>query len=240
MQWPLVCNLPCKYYSECSAHPPCRPRPPPAFTCGAAHVVELQVAPASGPLEVYQYIVAADDGRVLRRHDLSAYEAFQYRVPADADGDHRPFDGPLADFTPHPTGVPGQGPKGVNPPALVAMEGFNTNPNAVADPWLAPGATETVGNNVDAYVDHKTPNGLDIDLGDFRATVTAPGVSSPTEGSDDSAATMDLTGTTGTTDPGTATDSGCACTLDERDSNNWQHLLPWLGLLGLRRRRDHP
>ena len=141
-----------------------------------AHVVELQVAPAGGPLEVYQYIVAADDGRVLRRNDLSAYEAFQYRVPADASGDHRPFDGPLADFTPHPTGVPGEGPKGVNPPALVTMEGFNTNPDAVADPWLAPGATETVGNNVDAYVDHKTPNGLNINLGDFRATVTAPGV----------------------------------------------------------------
>ena len=51
---------------------------------------------------------------------------------------------------------------------------------------------------------------------------------------------MDLTGTTGTTDPGTATDSGCACTLDERDSNNWQQLLPWLGLLGLRRRRHRP
>ncbi len=141
-----------------------------------AHIVELQVAAAGGALEVFQYIVAADDGRVLRRHDLTAYESFQYRVLADADGDHRPFDGPLADFTPHPTGIPGAGPQGVNPPSLVTLEGFNTNPDAVADPWLPPGATETVGNNVDAYVDHKNPNGLNIDQGDFRAKVTAPGV----------------------------------------------------------------
>ncbi|HEY0132549.1 MAG TPA: M36 family metallopeptidase, partial [Nannocystis sp.] len=141
-----------------------------------AHLVELQVEPAAGALEVYEYVVAADDGRVLQRNDLTAYEAFQYRTFADAGGDHRPFDGPLTDFTPHPLGVPGEGPKALNPPNLVTMEGFNSNPNAVADPWLPPGATETLGNNVDAYVDHKNPNGLQVDQGEFRAKVTAPGV----------------------------------------------------------------
>ena len=38
-------------------------------------------------------------------------------------------------------------------PIMVSMEGFNTNPQGVADPWLPFNAAETVGNNVDAYID---------------------------------------------------------------------------------------
>src|SRR6185436_6621599 len=43
----------------------------------------------------------------------------------------------------------------------------------VLDPWLPPGATETLGNNVDAYVDVNNPDGFTPGL-DFRADVTAP------------------------------------------------------------------
>ncbi len=141
-----------------------------------AHQVEVQVQPARGLLEVFEYIIAADDGRLLERNDLTASEAFTYRVFADPDGEHRPFDGPLEDFTPHPTGVPGIGPKAFNPPNLVTVEGLNHNPADLPDPWLAPGATETLGNNVDAYVDHTNPSGLNIDQNEFRASITAPGV----------------------------------------------------------------
>lgn len=138
-----------------------------------AHLIELQIE-TRGALEVLHYVVAADDGRQLMRRSVTASDSFQYRVWADADGDHRPADGPLVDWTPHPTGEPDQGPVAFAPPALISMEGFNTNPDGLADPWLPAGATESRGNNVDAYVDHVKPNGLD-DV-DFRATVTAPGV----------------------------------------------------------------
>lgn len=55
---------------------------------------------------------------------------------------------------------------------LVAQEGFNTNPGGLADPWLADGATESRGNNVDAYTDGG-PDGFGA--GDLRAAVTSPG-----------------------------------------------------------------
>jgi len=140
-----------------------------------AHFVELQ-ADDHGELVVMQYVVSADDGRVLHRRSATAREAFEYRVWADAGGDHRPADGPLTDFTPHPTGVPDVGPTEMTKPSLIAMEGFNTNPDGAADPWLTPGATETRGNNVDAYVDHTDPNGFVPESGEFRATVTEPNI----------------------------------------------------------------
>ena len=139
------------------------------------HFVELQVQVSGGALEVFQYVIAADDGRLLHRHDATANEAFKYRVWADADGDHRPADGPLTDFTPHPTGIPGEGPSQAAAPNLITMEGFNTNPDDLADPWLPAFATATRGNNVLAYVDHKNPTGLQLDQGEFFASTTAPG-----------------------------------------------------------------
>lgn len=138
-----------------------------------AHLIELQLH-TRGQLEVLQYVVAADDGRQLMRRSATASDAFKYRVWADETGDLRPSDGPLVDWNPHPTGKPDQGPIDAAVPALISVEGFNTNPDGLADPWLPPGAKLTHGNNVDAYVDHDAPNGLD-DL-DFRASVTAPGV----------------------------------------------------------------
>jgi hypothetical protein len=42
------------------------------------------------------------------------------------------------------------------------------------DPWLAAGATQTLGNNVDAYADRNAPDGFGG--ADFRATTTSAGV----------------------------------------------------------------
>ena len=141
----------------------------------AAYRVEVQAdrAPGGGSPDALAWIVALD-GRILERRDLTAHQSFKYRVFADPDG--RPLDGPLPDYTPHPTGKPEGGPVGSVPATLIAMEGFNNNPEGEVDPWLAPGATETRGNNVDAYVDHVNPTGLSLQLGDFRAEVSAPGV----------------------------------------------------------------
>ncbi|MEZ4450848.1 MAG: M36 family metallopeptidase [Nannocystaceae bacterium] len=159
---------------------PARVRPtyfPLGDTLVPAHLVELQSYLAPGrPLDVALYAIAADDGRVLLRRDLTAADAFTYRVWAEADGDHRPFDGPLQDFTPHPTGLPDVGPTESVKPVYVTVEGLNHNAQGEADPWLPKGALESVGNNVDAYVDHKNPSGYNPEDGEFRASVTEPGI----------------------------------------------------------------
>lgn len=115
-------------------------------------------------------IIAADTGRVLEHYSLVADAAFQYTVFADTTGDKQPLDGPTEDATPHPTGAPNGFYPGYIAPSLVTVEALN-NTN---DAWLADGATETNGNNVDAYADFNAPNGLSAN--DFRATVTTPGV----------------------------------------------------------------
>ena len=119
----------------------------------------------------YAYVIAADDGRVLLRRNLTASESFDYRVWVESD--LVPRDGPQADFTPHPTGVPDGSFPAFIAPVLVSMEGFNTNPGNVADPWLPAGAIETLGNNVDAYSDDDVDG---FSAGDMRAPVTSPGV----------------------------------------------------------------
>lgn len=136
-----------------------------------AYFVELFAGTGARAFQdAFRFVVAADDLEILERRDLTMKA--QFRVWADADG--RPQDGPQADFTPHPTGRPdGSSPAFVEP-GLVTMNGFNHNPAGLPDPWLAAGATETRGNNVDAYADLGARDGFTA--GDVRATTTAPDV----------------------------------------------------------------
>ncbi len=137
-----------------------------------------------GGSEVFVYVVAADDGRLLLRSNLTESDVNSYRVWADpADG--RPLDGPTADFSPHPTGLPDGSFPAFIPPILKSIDGFNTNPFGSGDPWLPSGAQQTLGNNVDAYTDdgpgptlqngqlppNAPPDGFSN--GDLRATTTA-------------------------------------------------------------------
>jgi hypothetical protein len=135
----------------------------------AAWVVEYYASKAGSTNGDAFRTVISDSGRVLAHDSLVADAAFSYRVFAEATGEKHPLDGPIADPTPHATGVP----NGLFPafitPSLVSVDGLN----ATADPWLAAGKTETLGNNVDAYVDINAPSGLTA--GDFRATTTAAG-----------------------------------------------------------------
>jgi hypothetical protein len=158
---------------------PARAKPilyPVGDTLAPAYFVEFFAATdeKSVSSDAFRYVVSAVDGKVLLRSNLTADAAFNYRVWAETDGPRRPLDGPLADVTPHPTGTP----DGVNPtfitPNLVTMDGFNTNKDGVFDPWLGTGATQTLGNNVDAYSDVNAPDGFSN--GDLRATTTAAGV----------------------------------------------------------------
>ncbi len=114
-------------------------------------------------------ILTADSGRVLEHYSLVADASFQYRVFAETTGEKHPFDSPTADATPHPTGTPNGFYPAYITPNLVTADGQNSH----ADAWLAAGATETSGNNVDAYVDINAPTGLSD--GDFRAPTSAAG-----------------------------------------------------------------
>ncbi|WP_437784744.1 M36 family metallopeptidase [Sorangium sp. So ce1097] len=121
--------------------------------------------------DAYGYVIAADDGRILYRRDLVESDAFNYRVWAETTGNGRPLDGPHADFVPHPTGAPDGSQPAFIPAPLVSMGGFNKAPGGGVDPWLPPSAVQTRGNNVDAYADHKDPDGFSN--GDLRAITTA-------------------------------------------------------------------
>jgi hypothetical protein len=139
----------------------------------AAWIVEAYTSNAkttSG--DAYRTVIAAD-GRVLSRTNLTAEEAYSYRVFAETTGEFHPFDGPINDPSPHATGVPGAPFPGYATPNLVTVDGLNHPAGSeTPDPWLIPGSTETLGNNVDAYIDIAPPTGLSF--GDFRATVTTP------------------------------------------------------------------
>ncbi|MCC6334141.1 MAG: myxosortase-dependent M36 family metallopeptidase [Myxococcales bacterium] len=132
--------------------------------------VELEVGQGTGS-DFFAYVISAHDGALLYRQNLTAADSFSYRVWADPTSAF-PADGPqgLAG-SPHPTATP----SGFNPayvaPSLVTLQ---NGPLSTMDPWLPAGATETTGNNVEAYADLAAPDGFGT--GDLRASATAAGV----------------------------------------------------------------
>ncbi len=125
-----------------------------------------------GETEAYAYVVSAVDGSLLFKHSLMQDVAFSYRTWADTSSPFLPFDGPQgAAPSPHPTGSVDFYNPAFIPASLVTLQ---NGPISTNDPWLPPGATETVGNNVNAYVDLVSPDGLSA--GDFRAATTSAGV----------------------------------------------------------------
>jgi large repetitive protein len=153
----------------------------------AGYYVEiLGRAAGSRDNDARSYVIAADDMRVLYEESLTLHEAFNYKVFADTTGLKTPLDGPIQDVNPHPTGTPDLKPQANAPPVMIAMEGFNKNPNGVADPWLQPTDTYTWGNNVRAYSDRNQSTndaggpindgfqdaGADGGGGDYRAEIT--------------------------------------------------------------------
>ncbi len=137
-----------------------------------AYYVELNVgAKGSKDSDYYSFVVSATDGSLLSRNNLTADEAYTYRVWADPVS-YIPDDGPqgLA-ATPHPTGNPDRYQAPFIPSTLVTLQNFPFSRN---DPWLAPGATQTTGNNVDAYADLGAPDGFQPEV-DLRPGTSAPG-----------------------------------------------------------------
>lgn len=132
----------------------------------------------------FGYVISAKTGKVLFRKDLTEYEAFTYRTWADASGKNIPYDSPLgSDYpvTPLQSLDPAQTPP--RTPIASSVITIDHGPISTADPWLTADATETVGNNVDAYIDIAgkpgedpaiTAGGYDPTLGDYRAGITSP------------------------------------------------------------------
>jgi len=136
--------------------------------------VAAEVLDVDGRLddELVSYVISAQSGGVLFRNSLTARDVYTYRVWAKTGGEHLPLDSIYGDSgTPHPVGTVNSGyvPSFVAP-SLVALQ---NGPISTDDPWLGPGATETRGNNVDAYADLASPDGFSP--GDVRASVTSPG-----------------------------------------------------------------
>ncbi len=135
-----------------------------------AYHLELQVADPSRPgqSDFYAYVVSARDGALLSRHTLTAADSFNYRVWADPTT-KMVHDGPQGlEGTPHPTGTPDGFRAPYIAPSLVSLQNFPFSKN---DPWLAPGATVTKGNNTHAYADIDQVDGFSA--GDRQPTTTA-------------------------------------------------------------------
>lgn len=137
-----------------------------------AYFAETLTGPiATSDVRGHAYVISADDGALLMRENLTVSDVFNYRVWAEPTGLQTPADDPMGDYTPHPSNMPNGFFPGYVPSTVVSMEGFNTNPMGMSDPWLPSGATETTGNNVDAYADITMPDGFNA--GDIRADVTS-------------------------------------------------------------------
>ncbi|HZJ64254.1 MAG TPA: M36 family metallopeptidase [Kofleriaceae bacterium] len=113
------------------------------------------------------YMIADATGEVVSDVDLVNHDAFVYRVYADTTGNRRPFDGPLASFAPHPTGVPDGSRPSLIPSTLAVMDAFN----GPFDKWLPDNATTTAGNNAEAFADLNA-NAV-FNTGDIRPEVRA-------------------------------------------------------------------
>ena len=118
----------------------------------------------------YGYVISAADGSVLFRKSLAEEAAYSYQVYADASSNFQPFDGPIGNGTAPYAGA-GVDTDLPRTPATTNLVTLANGPISTNDPWLPDGASETVGNNVDAYLDIVAEDGLTPATADRRATV---------------------------------------------------------------------
>lgn len=140
-----------------------------------AYYLEVRLARPGGSRLDYGYVLSAATGKVLFRKDLTAYDAYSYRVWASATS-FQPDDGPQGTAgDPHPTGVPNGFQPAFVPQTLVTLSNAFPPSAGVAatDPWLPAGATQLTGNNADAYADISGQDGFDAS--DVRGLPSAAG-----------------------------------------------------------------
>jgi uncharacterized protein (TIGR03382 family) len=139
-----------------------------------AYYVELNVGTkGSNDADFYSFVISATDGSLLFRNNLTVADSFTYNVWADPTT-FIPFDGPHGtEATPHPTGTPNRYQAPFVPHNVITLQNVPFTRN---DPWLPANATQTTGNNVDAYADLAAPDGFQAGGADIRPSTTAPGV----------------------------------------------------------------
>lgn len=153
-----------------------------------AYYVELFAASSTDTL-AYAQVISAVDGALLSRKNLKNEAAYSYRVYADLTGINQPWDGPLGNgYEPFPSDRPEDGVIAVEQRVDAGSQLITLTAApmiSTGDPWLPEGATETLGNNVDAHTDSALPDDYQPAVpgtapvgsgADVRATVTAPGV----------------------------------------------------------------
>ncbi|HEY0988199.1 MAG TPA: M36 family metallopeptidase, partial [Kofleriaceae bacterium] len=132
--------------------------------------------------EAYSFVIAAGRGDVLLRNNLAAHDGeYTYRVWADPatklPSDSPAGNGALPKVAPTPDGAQAS----FIAPSDVTLRNFPFSRN---DPWLPAGASETAGNNAEAYLDLLAPDGFgnptttqptDPATADYRAQTTAAG-----------------------------------------------------------------
>ncbi|HWY24080.1 MAG TPA: M36 family metallopeptidase, partial [Nevskia sp.] len=131
--------------------------------------------------DAYGYVVSAVDGKVLFRKNLTDYDTYSYHVFAGSAAPFQPEDQPIGNNTLDPfTGGPnGNQGRTQSPYNLVTLQNSGligqlpSDSFAANDPWLAPGQTFTIGNNVVAFANLAGPDGFDP--GDLRGTVSSAG-----------------------------------------------------------------
>jgi hypothetical protein len=123
-----------------------------------AYYVEVRVRDGAQPrhTDYYAYVVSATDGTLLFRKSQVAHVAFSYRVFAEPGPAFLPLPGPGGrNGFPHPTGTP----DGYQAPFVAStLITLSNAPFSKNDPWLAPGATKTIGNNAEAFADLFAPD----------------------------------------------------------------------------------
>lgn len=133
----------------------------------------LEVEPSRGTESVLRsYVYSARTGELLFRNLLTASDAYSYRTWADPVT-YWPHPGPQGlSASPHPATAPSV----LTPvPVSQSLVTLECAPFSKSDPWLAPGATETRGNNADAYADLVAPDGFQASTADVRASTTSTG-----------------------------------------------------------------
>ncbi len=134
-----------------------------------AFYVELETSEANSlESDYYSFVIAAKSGKVLFKNNLTSHAAdFNYRVYADVDGINKPWDSPHGNVIPATSADQVDTAEYLDAPLVTLSSG----PISTSDAWLADDATETVGNNVHAYVDAIAPDGFSN--GDFVAETTS-------------------------------------------------------------------
>ncbi len=127
-----------------------------------AAYIEIDVTNTESNKRVYRaFTIELNKLTILQQHSLSAHaDEFSYRVYANQDGS--PYQGPHGNILPILTEPESELELLLSTPIIQApLRSLSRYPQlSTLDPWLPPTATTTSGNNVIAYADIVSPNGL--------------------------------------------------------------------------------